>query len=217
MTDPLIRCQNVSFAYTPERQLLTNITFNLWSGERVGIMGPTGCGKTTLLHLLVGLLKPDAGGIRAFGKMRRAETDFREVRVRAGLVFQDSDDQLFSPTVLEDVAFGPLNLGKTSQEAVEISRHTLETLGLQGFEDRITYKLSYGEKRLVAIATVLSMSPDVLLLDEPTNGLDEQAKYHLSRVLLRLPQAMLIISHETAFLETVATRIMRLAPDGSLK
>ena len=122
MTDTLVQFENVTFSYTPEQQLLSGVNFKLFPGERVGMMGPTGCGKTTLLHLLVGLLKPNSGVIRAFGKVRREEKDFHEVRVRAGLVFQDSDDQLFCPTVLEDVAFGPLNLGKTPQEAKEMIR-----------------------------------------------------------------------------------------------
>jgi cobalt/nickel transport system ATP-binding protein len=214
--DPLIQFENVTFSYTPKRPLLSEVNFELFPGERVGIMGPTGCGKTTFLHLLVGLLKPNSGVIRAFGKIRREEKDFHEVRVRAGLVFQDSDDQLFCPTVLEDVAFGPLNLGNSPQEANEIAIKTLNSLGLQGFEDRITYKLSYGEKHLVALATVLAMQPKALLLDEPTNGLDEEAKQRLSDVLLNLPQAMIIVSHEHDFIETLATRTVRMTANGKL-
>ncbi len=212
MNQPLIQFENVSFFYTPERKVLSEVSFTLSPGERVGIMGPTGCGKTTFLHLLVGLLKPNSGVVRAFGKVRREEKDFYEVRIRAGLVFQDSDDQLFCPTVLEDVAFGPLNLGKPPEEAKEIATKTLTTLGIEGFADRITYKLSYGEKRLVALATVLAMQPNVLLLDEPTNGLDEISKQRLSDVLLSLPQAMIIVSHERDFIENLATRIVYMNP-----
>jgi len=216
MKQPLIQFRDVSFSYSSERQVLHGIDFSLYSDERIGLIGPNGVGKTTFLHLLVGLLKPTAGSLWAFGKERRTEQDFYEVRVRAGLVFQDSDDQLFCPTVLEDVAFGPLNLGKSPQEAKEISLKTLTSLGLEDFEDRITHKLSYGEKRLVALANVLSMQPDVLLLDEPTNGLDDSAKQRLSDVPLKLPQAMIIISHETDFIHTLATRTVQLTTEGQL-
>lgn len=216
MNTPLIQLENVSFAFVPERPLLSRTNFVLFPGERIGLMGSNGCGKTTLLHLVVGLLKPHSGVIRAFGKIREKEQEFYEVRARAGLVFQDSDDQLFCPTVLEDVAFGPLNLGKSPEEARSIAVETLYSLGLEGFEERITYKLSYGEKRLVALATVLAMHPDVLLLDEPTNGLDEETKKHLSALLCSLPQAMIIVSHEADFINHLATRIVRINPDGSL-
>lgn len=216
MTTSLIKFEQVTFSYNPERPLLAGVNFELFPGERIGIMGPNGSGKTTFLHLLVGLLKPTAGLIRAFGKVRREEQDFYEVRIRAGLVFQDSDDQLFCPTVLEDVAFGPLNLGKSPKEAEETAIKTLATLGMEGFTDRITYKLSYGEKRLVALATVLAMQPDALLLDEPTNGLDESSKQRLLDVLLGLPQAMIIVSHEHDFIEHLATRTVRITSEGKL-
>jgi cobalt/nickel transport system ATP-binding protein len=216
MTKPLIQFENITFSYTPKQPVLSEVNFTLFPGERVGVVGHTGCGKTTFLHLLVGLLKPKSGIIRAFGKVRREEADFYEVRVRAGLVFQDSDDQLFCPTVLEDVVFGPLNLGKTPEEAKKIASKTLTTLGIEQLVDRITYKLSYGQKRLVALATVLAMQPDVLLLDEPTNGLDETSKQRITDILLNLPQAMIIISHEKSFIETLATRTVRITPDGSM-
>ncbi len=214
MNESLIQFVNVTFSYTTEKPLLSGLSFDLFPDERVGIMGPTGSGKTTFLHLVVGLLKPTSGTIRAFGKARQEERDFYEVRVRAGLVFQDSDDQLFCPTVLEDVAFGPLNLGKSPEEARTIAVETLYSLGLEGFEDRITYKLSYGEKRLVSLATVLAMHPDVLLLDEPTNGLDEDSKKRLSTLLCSLSQAMIIVSHEQEFMNTLATRIVRMSSGG---
>jgi cobalt/nickel transport system ATP-binding protein len=214
MTAPLIQFENVTFSYSPQQPVLSRVNFELFPDERVGVIGPTGCGKTTFLHLLVGLLKPKTGVIRAFGKVRREEPDFYEVRVRAGLVFQDSDDQLFCPTVLEDIVFGPLNLGKTPEDAKKIANNTLATLGIEELVDRITYKLSYGQKRLVALATVLAMQPDVLLLDEPTNGLDETSKHRITEVLLSLPQAMIIISHEASFIETLATRTVRIAAGG---
>ena len=163
----LIKINNLSFAY-PSRQLIFNkMNFNFSKGQRIGLVGPNGSGKTTLFHLIMGLLSPLEGKIEIFGKERKEERDFTDVRERIGLVFQDPDDQLFSPTVAEDISFGPLNLGKNHQETKKILKETLETLGLVGFENRITHNLSYGEKRLVSLATVWAMQPEVLLLDEP--------------------------------------------------
>ena len=207
MTEPaLFRLSGIRFGHEPERPVLDGADFVLRPGERVGLTGPNGAGKTTLLHLMVGLLAPQQGEVEAFDRPRRSEADFREVRARAGLLFQDADDQLFCPTVAEDVAFGPLNLGRTRAEVRAIVAETLGRLGLAGFEDRLTTRLSGGEKRLVALATVLAMQPEALLLDEPTAGLDEATEHRLGAILLGLPQAMVIISHDRAFLERLATR-----------
>jgi cobalt/nickel transport system ATP-binding protein len=211
MADPLIELEGVRFAYAADRPVLTGADLRLLPGERVGMVGAIGCGKTTLLRLVVGLVKPDAGVVRAFGRDRRREADFHEVRRRAGLVFQHADDQLFCPTVIEDVAFGPLNLGLSPDEARATAAATLETLGLAGFADRITHKLSGGEKRLVSLATVLAMRPDVLLLDEPTGGLDEPSKLRLASILRELPQAMIVVGHEHDFVRDLSTRMVRMA------
>jgi len=208
--EPLLRLDGLCFSYVADCPVLDGASFQLDRGERVALAGPNGAGKTTLFHLMVGLLKPSGGTIAAFGAVRRTEKEFREVRARAGILFQDSDDQLFCPTVAEDVAFGPLNLGKRPAEARAIVAETLDLLGLTGFETRITHTLSGGQKRLVALATVLAMRPDVLLLDEPTNGLDEATESRLTEILLGLPQAMVVISHDTAFLDRIATRRVRL-------
>jgi cobalt/nickel transport system ATP-binding protein len=206
---PLLSLDHLCFK-VGDRTLLTDVHFELHPGERVAILGANGAGKTTLLEMMVGLNLPSSGRVVAFGKNRRSEADFREVRARAGLLFQDSDNQLFCPTVLEDVAFGPLNLGRTGPEALSIARRTLDQLGIGSFSDRITHKLSGGEKRLVALATVLAMEPDVLLLDEPTTGLDETTQELLTEHLLRLPLAMVFISHDAAFVERLANRAVIL-------
>lgn len=208
--DCLFRLSGISFAYDPGRPVLCQASFRLAAGEKVALTGPNGAGKTTLFLLMVGLLKPAAGTLEAFGTLRRTERDFKEVRARAGILFQDSDDQLFCPTVAEDVAFGPLNLGKSPAEARVIVGETLDMLGLDGLADRVTHKLSAGQKRLVALATVLAMRPEALLLDEPTNALDEATEARLTQILLGLPQAMAIISHDRAFLDRLATREVRL-------
>jgi len=166
----------------------------------MGLIGPNGSGKTTLLHLIMGLAKPVSGKIEIFGKPVKEEKDFRHVRQRIGLLFQDADDQLFSPTVLEDVAFGPLNLGKSKDEAKAIAQKTLASLGLAGFEERITYKLSGGEKRLVSLAAVLAMAPEVLLLDEPSTGLDASMEKRIIEILTGLKLSYILASHNIDFL-----------------
>ncbi|HRY16105.1 MAG: ABC transporter ATP-binding protein [Candidatus Competibacteraceae bacterium] len=210
MSEPLFRLSDLHFAYDSGQPVLTGADFTLHAGDRVALTGPNGAGKTTLLHLMVGLLKAQAGQVEAFGRLRIHEKDFVEVRPRAGLLFQDPDDQLFCPTVAEDVAFGPLNLGKSRTEARMIVRHTLARLGLEGFENRVTYKLSGGQRRLVALATVLAMNPEVLLLDEPTNALDAETRARLITILDSLPQAMIVISHDKDFLNRIARRWVRL-------
>ncbi len=201
--DTIIHLRKICFSYPGRTPVLSDLEFTMRRGERIGWVAPNGSGKTTLFHIIMGLLPPDDGEIEIFGQPVREEKDFEVVRRRIGLLFQDADDQLFSPTVLEDVAFGPLNMGKTKEEAIEISRATLERLGLQGFEERVTFKLSGGEKRLVALATVLAMQPEVLLLDEPTSGLDEQTKERLKEVLASLNLSIVLISHEFDFMADV--------------
>ncbi|CAA7626175.1 putative ABC transporter ATP-binding protein BAB1_1388 [Candidatus Terasakiella magnetica] len=212
----LVRLDGVTFAYDPARPVLDRVDFTLAAGERVALNGPNGIGKTTLLHLMVGLVLPQAGCIHAFGRERRCEKDFVEVRARAGLLFQDADDQLFCPTVAEDVAFGPLNLGKSKAEARRIVHATLESLGLAGLEERVTHTLSGGQRRLVSLAAVLAMAPEVLLLDEPTNALDEPTRARLLEILGDLPQAMVIVSHDRDVIERLATRTVRLEAGGRL-
>lgn len=200
----LINLAGVSYRYPGGKTILDRIDFKFSRGDRVGLVAPNGSGKTTLFHVIMGLLKPISGTIEIFGKKRQKEKDFAPIRHRIGLLFQDADDQLFSPTVIEDVAFGPLNLGKSKQEALDISRKTLDYLGLKGFEDRITFKLSGGEKRLVSLATILAMQPEVLLLDEPTNALDTSMKSRLINILQGLDLSYILISHEFDVLSKTA-------------
>jgi len=202
MSEPLIELHDVTFAYPgAPHPVFQGLNYRLLPGKHVGLIGPNGCGKTTLLHLIMGLLRPQSGRIVIFGQEVKKEKDFVDVRQKVGLLFQNADDQLFCPTVIEDVAFGPLNQGKKPEEAVRIARETMERLGLQGFEDRVTYKLSGGEKKLVSLATVLAMRPQVLLLDEPTAGLDEKTKERLVHILKNLEITFMVVSHENHFLE----------------
>jgi cobalt/nickel transport system ATP-binding protein len=204
----IINLEGISFGYPGSgANIIDNLDLKLFKGERIGLMAPNGSGKTTLIHIIMGLLKPLAGNIEIFGGNVCTEKDFEKVRRRIGLLFQDADDQLFSPTVLEDVAFGPLNLGKSKEEAIDISRKTLDLLGLAGFEDRVTFKLSGGEKRLVSLATILAMEPDALLLDEPTTGLDNSTKIKLIEVLTNLDLSYVVISHEFDFVDAITDNV----------
>ena len=211
----LINLEEISFSYPGGPQVLAGLDFHFHRGDRIGLIAPNGSGKTTLLHLIMGLLKPSAGRIEIFGKPAKDEKDFRDVRRRIGLLFQDADDQLFSPTVLEDVAFGPLNLGKPKKEAIQIAQKTLAFLGLDGFENRITFKLSGGEKRLVSLATVLAMEPEILLLDEPVNGLDMKTKAKLKEIMSGINLSYLLISHDFDFLAEIVDAIYTLE-DGKI-
>lgn len=195
-----IELKNISYSYSLDATpVLQNLNF-IVGKERVGLVGPNGCGKTTLFHIIVGLLQPSSGQILFKGKEIDSREGFKELRKNVGFLFQSSDDQLFSPTVLEDVAFGPLNLGFSADESRDIALTTLDGLGLKGFENRITHKLSGGEKKLVALATILSMKPELLLLDEPTNNLDSATRSRLIEILNGLPLPYIIISHDWDFL-----------------
>ena len=204
----ILSLQEISFHYPNGPTVINNLDFTLNKGDRIGLTAPNGSGKSTLFHLIVGLLKTGSGRILCEDREIIKEEDFRYLRCRVGLLFQDADDQLFFPTVLEDVAFGPLNLGKSKEEALAVSHQTLQRLGLTDFADRITFKLSGGEKKLVALATVLAMEPDVLLLDEPTAGLDRNTKLRLIELLNNFTDlSYLIVSHEFDFLTATTNHI----------
>jgi len=206
-TDILIDLKNIYFSYSPDRRILNGLCLSLCERERIGLIGPNGSGKTTLFHIIMGLLRPDSGSIRIFGRELREEKDFMPIRQQIGLLFQDADDQLFSPTVLEDVAFGPLNQGKSIKEAKEIAFEVLTSLGLDDFGDRITYKLSGGEKKLVSLATVLAMRPKVLLLDEPTNGLDVETTQRIIEILDSIRMSYIFISHNLDFIYRTTDKV----------
>jgi cobalt/nickel transport system ATP-binding protein len=198
------------------RTVLDGLDLRLAPGERVGLVGDNGAGKTTLLRTLVGLERPSRGTVEAFGMPCLDERAFRAVRLRVGLLFQDPDDQVFCATVLEDVAFGPLNQGLNVAAAEARAQATLATLGLGALAGRITHHLSGGEKRLAALAGVLAMAPEVLLLDEPTNALDATNRERLIGILRSLPQAMIVATHDRDLLDRLATRTLRLH-DGRLQ
>lgn len=204
----IVSAHALSFAYLRDgeaRQVLRDVDFALHPGECVGLCGHNGSGKTTFFRCLTGLERPQAGEIRLYGAPVRSEREFYALRRAVGFVLQDADDQLFSPTVLEDVAFGPLNLGLNAAEARVRAETTLDALGLHGYGERLTHRLSGGEKKLVSLATVLAMRPAALLLDEPTTGLDPDARQRIIDILRGLDSARVVISHDWDFLAQVSS------------
>ena len=207
----MLALSRIFFAYPAGRLLFEGLDFSLRLGERVGLLAPNGSGKSTLLRLMVGLEKPLQGEVLFQGARVISDADWLGLRRKVGVVLQQAEDQLFCPTVLEDVAFGPLNLGLGREAAEVAALRALQLLGLEEFASRLTHKLSGGEKKLVALATVLSMQPGVLLLDEPAAGLDDTAEARLVDALQTLPAARLVISHDRSFLKKTADRILTIA------
>lgn len=199
----MIKVKNLSFSYEQNDCVFRDFSFSLKKGERIALIGDNGCGKTTFFKLIMGLLKPDAGQIKIFGQKREKEEDFVEIRERVGYLFQDSDNQLFSPTVEEDIAFGPINLGKSKAEAQKIVAEKLALVNMEGFEKKVTYNLSQGQKKIIAFAAVLAMEPDILLLDEPFASLDKQSVKRMINILNKIPQAFIIVSHNNNLLDQV--------------
>ncbi len=202
--------EQLSFAYPQGKEIFCQTSFSFTTNQRIGFFGPNGCGKSTLFYLITGLLQPTQGRMLFQDKALLQENDFRILRRNIGLVLQHADDQLFHPTVLEDVAFGPLNLGLGPKEAKKRAQETLEQLGLSDLQQRLTHQLSGGEKRLVALAAVLAMRPAALLLDEPTNDLDPLHRHKLIEILNPLPTGWIIISHDLSFLQETCHEFMSI-------
>lgn len=216
MSHAVIELKDIVYAFQGRENTLDQLNFHLHKGEKLGLFGPNGAGKTTMLHILMGLIKPQSGEVILFDKTMEDGNSFDEARLKIGFLFQHSDDQLFCPTVLDDVAFGPLNQGFSPDEAKEKAANALKKVGLSGFEDRVPYRLSGGEKKLVALATILAMDPKVLVLDEPTTGLSPEAKERLIEILQGLDMARLVVSHEPDFLAATTDRLIAMR-DGKIR
>jgi cobalt/nickel transport system ATP-binding protein len=189
-----IDVRDLTFTYPDGRVALRGVNLFVAPGEKVALVGPNGAGKSTLMLHLNGILKGQ-GEVRVCGK-RIEEGSLGEIRAAVGLVFQDPDDQLFSATVFDDVAFGPLYMGLPEEDIHSRVQRALEAVELNDYSDRVCHHLSGGEKKRVAIATVLSMDPEILVLDEPTAGLDPRARRSLIHLLRDLPQTMLVSTHD---------------------
>ena len=186
--------QDIHFSYPDGRKALRGVSLFINPGEKTALVGPNGSGKSTLLLHLNGILRGE-GEVHVCGK-ELTDDNLRQIRALVGLVFQDPDDQLFSQSVYEDVAFGPLYMDLPKEEVAQKVRQALEDVGMAGSEARVPHHLSEGEKKRVAIATVLSMDPEVLVLDEPTAGLDPRGRRELIQLLHGLPQTMLVATHD---------------------
>jgi len=190
--------------------VLHGIDLDVSLGERVVVRGGIGVGKTTLLLAALGLIEHDSGEISLINERCRRDAEFSKFRGEVGLLFQDPDDQLIGPTVLEDIEFGPLNLGWSAERAHEAADVALAQVGLDELAERPVHELSGGEKRLVALAGLLAMSPKLLLLDEPTASLDESTARRLLDILRSSSLSMLIASHDPLCIKALATRSVML-------
>ena len=201
---PIIAIHNLSYCYPDGKKALDGVNLQIMPGEKVALLGANGAGKSTLLLHLNGIIQSE-NGIQVAGQTLTAKT-VRQIRARVGLVFQNPDDQLFSPTVREDVAYGPYYQGMGGKEIDARVGEALTAVHMTGYEDRNPYHLSGGEKKRIAIATVLSMRPEILVFDEPTAGLDPRARRRLIELLDELPQTMLIATHDLALARQITPR-----------
>jgi len=197
-----VTISGLSFSYEHDRKVLNDLNLQIEPGERFGIIGPSGAGKSTLMLHLNGILTPDEGAVKK-GDIAVNRESIAQVRQRVGLVFQNPDDQLFSPTVEEDVAFGPLNMGLKQDEVQQRVAMALEEMGLTGFEDLSSHHLSYGEKKRVALATVLAMKPEVVAFDEPFSNLSPGMVEHLIDTIKELQATVIVVSQ--SILPVIAT------------
>lgn len=218
LADRWVEVRHLHFRYPDGTEALRGIDLRVARGEKVALVGPNGAGKSTLMLHLNGILLPSHGSVEVAG-IRVDRSTLRRVRAEVGLVFQDPDDQLFSPTVFEDVAFGPLHMGLPVEEIHERVERALAAVGMAGFEDRMPHRLSLGQRKRVALATVLSMDPSVLAFDEPSAGLDPRGRRELIGLLRELPQTLLVSSHDMRLVAEVFPRTVvvdggRIVADG---
>jgi len=208
-----LEIKNLFYSYPDGTKALKGVDLAVENGESVALLGPNGAGKSTLLLHLNGILQGQ-GEIRIFD-LPIVHENIREIRRRVGVVFQDPDDQLFSPTVFDDVAFGPINMGLTREEVNIRVNKALEDVGMDGYEEKAAYHLSFGQKKRVAAATVLSMEPDILALDEPSSNLDARGRRELLNILCALPVTKVIITHDLLFVYELCERAV-IMDDGKI-
>ncbi len=200
-----ISVTNLCFNYPGQVEVFNNLNMGITNGEKAGITAPNGSGKSTLFLLLMGLLEPDSGSISLWGRNILSAKDFREARLKTGFLFQDPDDQLFLPTVEEDIAFALLNRGVSREEAITKVDRICETFDIGHLKKRVPFHLSWGQKRLVSLAGVLVTEPELLLLDEPTAGVDDEVIDIILDFLENFRGTVVISSHDKRFLDRLCT------------
>ena len=216
--EELITVKNLSFSYPDGQQALTDVNLTIYQGGSVALIGPNGAGKSTLVLHFNGILRSN-GRVRLLGRPID-DNNLKWARSQVGLVFQNPDDQLFSPTVFDDVAFGPINMGYSEADVHKAVTRALDLVGMAGCEKRSPHHLSVGEKKRIAIATVLSMSPEILVIDEPTSNLDPGGKWSLIEVVKSLPGTKIIVSHDLELVGALCQRVViidrgRVVADGA--
>lgn len=204
----VIKVKNLSFSYQEGDFRLKNISFKIYEKETVGIIGPNGSGKTTLILNLVGILKGE-GEIDVFN-MPLNRKNLKEIRKKMQIVFQNPDDQLFSSTVFDDISFGPLNLGLGEEEVIKRVDDALKKIEMIEFKDRAPFHLSFGEKKKISIATVLSMNPEIIIFDEPTQGLDPRSRKGVIEIIKRIDGTKIVISHDLEMIREICSRLILL-------
>jgi cobalt/nickel transport system ATP-binding protein len=206
----IISINDIKFSYPTGITAINGITLNITQGERVALLGPNGSGKSTLILLIAGLLTPNSGDIKVFDEKTSSKT-FQKTRSRIGIVFQDPDDQLFTPSVIEDIEYGPKNLNMPDKDVKTQSTYILEKMGIQHLKTRPPHRLSFGEKKKVSLATALILKPDLLLLDEPTANLDLASRRKLIDTLNELNKegtTIIISTHDAEAIPELADRII---------
>jgi cobalt/nickel transport system ATP-binding protein len=198
---PSLRISNLAYAYPDGHQALYGVNLELQNGEKVSLLGPNGAGKTTLVLHLNGIIATQQGSVTVAGTVVDAKNkeSLRHIRERVGIVFQDPDDQLFMPTVAEDVSFGPYNSGLRGAELERVTEEALAKVGMLEFKDRPPHHLSFGQRRRVAVATVLAMKPEILVLDEPSSNLDPASRRELAEILKSLDITILMVTHDLPY------------------
>ena len=210
MSTPVLDVQGLAYAYPDGHQALFGVDLHVHRGERVALLGPNGAGKTTLVLHLNGILTAGAGSVTVSGMPVRKE-NLQEIRRRVGIVFQDPDDQLFLGTVRQDVAFGPANLGLKGAALDQRVMHALDLVGMADFVDRPPHHLSFGQRRRVAVATVLAMEPEILVLDEPSSNLDPASRRELADILRSLDVTVLMVTHDLPYAFELCPRAVVLS------
>ncbi|MEI2671165.1 MAG: ABC transporter ATP-binding protein [Marmoricola sp.] len=198
MSTPVLEVSGLAYAYPDGHQALFGVNLHVHKGERVALLGPNGAGKTTLVLHLNGILQGGAGSVNVSG-LPVEKANLKEIRRRVGVVFQDPDDQLFMPKVRDDVAFGPANLGLRGAVLEQRVMSALEQVGMADFADRPPHHLSFGQRRRVAVATVLAMEPEILVLDEPSSNLDPASRRELADILMGLEITLLMVTHDLPY------------------